>query len=113
MVEPLDPRTTKLVCTAMIRGFDPEKRIVQVLVPKTHESMLYNLAPERTILVGGCWEMPEWAYMEDAWAEESAEANNTSTSQALGGAPLWVERENVVDDMGYLNTVRRVRKFQT
>ena len=113
MVEPLDPRTTKLVCTAMIRGFNPEKKVVEILVPKTHESMLYNLAREKTILIGGCCEMPEWAYMEDAWAEASAEAKDTGVSKALGDAPLWVEREDVVEGMGYLNTVRRVRKFQT
>ncbi|XP_014561765.1 hypothetical protein COCVIDRAFT_85848 [Bipolaris victoriae FI3] len=107
MVQPLDPRTTRLVCTALIRGFDPEKKVVQVLVPKTHESLLYNISPERTVLIGGCCEMPEWAYMEDAWVQQRAQ------KEAHGDVPLWVEREHVIDNMGYLNTVRRVRKYQT
>ena len=101
MVEPLDSRTTRLVCTAMIRGFDPERRVVQVLVPKTHEALLYNLAPERTVFVGGCCDAPEWAFVEDAYAAEEA-----STLP-------WVENESTMEEMGYLNTVRRVRKFQT
>jgi polynucleotide 5'-hydroxyl-kinase GRC3/NOL9 len=106
IIQPLDPRTTRLICTALIRGFDPEKKVVQVLVPKTHESLLYSLSPERTVFVGGCCDMPEWAYMEDAWVQQREQ-------MALGDAPLWIEREEVVDNMGYLNTVRRVRKFQT
>ncbi|KAI4955516.1 hypothetical protein J4E91_001377 [Alternaria rosae] len=109
MVEPLDPRTTRLVCTAMIRGFNPEKKIVEVLVPKTHESLLYNLSRERTIFVGGCCDVPEWAYLEDACAQEEARKATTS----VGSLPIWVEKEDLVDGMGYLSTVRRVRKFQT
>ncbi|CAG5148499.1 uncharacterized protein ALTATR162_LOCUS2208 [Alternaria atra] len=109
MVQPLDPRTTRLVCTAMIRGFNPEKKIVEVLVPKTHESLLYNLSPERTIFVGGCCDVPEWAFLEDACAQEEAVKAKTT----VGDVPVWVEKEDVVDGMGYLSTVRRVRKFQT
>ena len=109
MVQPLDPRTTRLVCTAMIRGFNPEKKIVEVLVPKTHESLLYNLSPERTIFVGGCCDVPEWAFLEDACAQEEAVKAKTT----VGNVPVWVEKEDVVDGMGYLSTVRRVRKFQT
>jgi polynucleotide 5'-hydroxyl-kinase GRC3/NOL9 len=104
MVEPLDAKTSKLVCTALVRGFDPERRVVQVLVPKSHEALLHGLSPERTVLVGGCCEPPEWAYLEDA----NAVSAYTETS------PIpWVEESARMDDMGYLNTVRRVRKFQT
>lgn len=113
MVQPLDPRTTKVICTAMIRGFDAEKRVVQVLVPKTHESLLYHLSPERTILIGGCCDMPEWAYTEDAWVQQRADAGDTQAPGTLGDAAPWVEKEDVMESMGYLNTVRRVRKFQT
>jgi polynucleotide 5'-hydroxyl-kinase GRC3/NOL9 len=112
MVEPLDPRTTRLVCTAMIRGFDPEKKVVQVLVPKTHEALLYNLAPERTVFVGGCCDVPEWAFVEDAYARKEAGAQEQSgfATKIVDELP-WVEREDAMDEMGYLNTVRRVRKF--
>jgi polynucleotide 5'-hydroxyl-kinase GRC3/NOL9 len=109
MVEPLDPRTTRLVCTAMIRGFNPEKKIVEVLVPKTHESLLYNLSPERTIFVSGCCDVPEWAFLEDAYAQEET----IKTTTGVDKLPLWVEKDELVDGMGYLSTVRRVRKFQT
>jgi polynucleotide 5'-hydroxyl-kinase GRC3/NOL9 len=104
MVEPLDPKTSKMVCTALVRGFDPERRVVQVLVPKSHEALLHSLSPERTVLVGGCCEPPEWAYLEDADA--------TSTDVEASHIP-WVERSTCMDAMGYLSTVRRVRKFQT
>jgi polynucleotide 5'-hydroxyl-kinase GRC3/NOL9 len=98
MVEPLDPRTSKLICTAMVRGFDAESKMVQILVPKSHENLLHNLSPERTVFVGGCCEPPEWAYLEDA---------NAATCTP------WLEEDTRMDNMGYLNTVRRVRKFQT
>ena len=102
MVEPLDPKTSRLLCTALVRGFDPEKHIVQVLVPMIHESLLYNLTPERTVFVGGCCDVPDWAYLENAYAENEKAVN-----------AAWVENMGVVEAMGYLNTVRRVRKFQT
>ncbi|KAL1800176.1 hypothetical protein ACET3X_000518 [Alternaria dauci] len=109
MVEPLDPRTTRLVCTALIRGFNPEKKVVEVLVPNTHEPLLYNLSPERTIFVGGCGDVPDWVFLEDAYAQGEA----TKTAKTIDDMPLWVEKEGLVDDMGYLSTIRRVRKFQT
>jgi polynucleotide 5'-hydroxyl-kinase GRC3/NOL9 len=112
MVEPLDPRTSKVVCTALIRAFDPEKRVVQILVPKTHESLLRNLQPERTVLVGGCCDSPEWAYMEDANSRASAQGNSLLAQGETVHAP-WVENTGRMESMGYLNTVRRVRKFQT
>jgi polynucleotide 5'-hydroxyl-kinase GRC3/NOL9 len=104
MVEPLDPKTSKFICTAMVRGFDPENKLVQVLVPKSHENLLHGLLPERTVFVGGCCEQPEWAYLEDADAASMGSGPNCTP---------WLEEETRVDDMGYLNTVRRVRKFQT
>jgi polynucleotide 5'-hydroxyl-kinase GRC3/NOL9 len=112
MVDALDPRTSKLVCTALIRGFDPERRVVQVLVPKVCEDLLRELVPERTVFVAGCCEAPEWAYMEDAYAAQNA-AEGARAGADSGELPLWVEKESVMDDMGYLNTLRRVRKFQT
>jgi polynucleotide 5'-hydroxyl-kinase GRC3/NOL9 len=108
MVEPLDPKTSKLICTALIRGFDLERRIVQLLVPQAHDDALYGLTPERTVLVGGCCDPPEWAYLEDVYAARSTLRQSEET-QCIP----WVEKKERVEDMGYLNTVRRVRKFQT
>lgn len=113
LVEPLDPRTTRVMCAALIRGFDPERSMVQVLVPKAMENLMAGLKAERTVFVAGCCEMPEWSYVEDAYLrqyEENAGERKFGEAEELG---TWVEREDVVDGMGYLNTVRRVRKFIT
>lgn len=112
-VQPLDPRMSTLVCTAMIRGFDLRRRVVQLLVPATMEPLLYLAVPERTILVSGCCSMPEWAFVEDAYAVDRAahEGKVEMSAQDTGGQP-WVTRGTCVERMGYLNTLRRVRKFQ-
>jgi len=113
-VQPLDPRTSTLVCTAMIRGFDLERRVVQLLVPTVVEPLLYLVAPERTILVSGCCNTPEWAFVEDGYAKDrAAHEGNAEVSAQDTGQPPWVMRKASVERMGYLNTVRRVRKFQT
>lgn len=110
---PLDPRSSRVVCAALVRGIDPERGVLQVLVPPALEELMSGLVAERTVLVAGCVETPEWAYVEDAylgaWEEEIGERKVGSGGE-LG---VWVEREEVVDGMGYLNTVRRVRKFIT
>ncbi|KAI8939746.1 hypothetical protein NX059_003491 [Plenodomus lindquistii] len=114
MVQPFDPRTSTLVCAAMVRGFDLEKGVVQLLVPKTMESLLYQIKPERTVLVSGCCGMPEWAFMEDSYAEaRAALQNEVGASSVDASARPWVMEEEAAERMGYLNTVRRVRKFQT
>ncbi|KAF2846003.1 hypothetical protein T440DRAFT_558469 [Plenodomus tracheiphilus IPT5] len=114
MVEPFDPRTSNLVCTAMIRGFDLERGVVQLLVPRTVEPLMYHLAPDRTVLVSGCCSTPEWAFIEDAYFKEHAALRNMvdASSSDMEEQP-WVMREEFSERMGYLNTVRRVRKFQT
>lgn len=113
MVEPLDPRTSKLVCTALVRGFDAEKRVFQLVVPKACEDALYNLIPERTIIVGGCCDAPEWAYREDLDVIEPGQGYGVASDEAAAKNVPWVESKELVDGMGYLNTLRRVRKFQT
>ncbi|KAH3963906.1 hypothetical protein HBI56_199760 [Parastagonospora nodorum] len=112
MVEPLDPRTSKMVCTALVRGFDMERNTVQVLVPASHESLMYNLSPERTVLVSGCCDPPEWAYLEDVHSVLGSSSSERRPSGSAESVP-WVENGARVEDMGYLSTVRRVRKFQT
>lgn len=109
MVEPLDPKTSKLICTALIRGFDLERRVVQILVPQAHDDSLYGLTPERTVLVGGCCDPPAWAYLEDARSESRDDASLSDKNVCIP----WVEKKERMEDMGYMNTVRRVRKFQT
>ncbi|KAJ4334771.1 Polynucleotide 5'-hydroxyl-kinase grc3 [Ascochyta clinopodiicola] len=113
LVEPLDPRTSRVVCAALVRGVDPERGVVQVLVPKVLEEAMLGLKAERTVFVVGCADWPEWAYVEDAYLEQHEEETGERKLGGRGNLPTWVERENMVDGMGYLNTVRRVRKFQT
>lgn len=98
LVEPLAPSVSKLVCTALVRGFDFKRKVVQVLVPEAHEKSLYQLSSDQIVFVGGCCDSPEWAFLEGAETEQSRP---------------WVEKGSIVDDMGYLGTIRRVRKFQT
>ncbi|KAF1966763.1 hypothetical protein BU23DRAFT_517392, partial [Bimuria novae-zelandiae CBS 107.79] len=63
------PECTTYVCTALLCGIDPETHTLQLLVPTTHERLLEGLEPEKTVLVAGCCDTPEWAYMEDAYAQ--------------------------------------------
>ncbi|KAF2025035.1 hypothetical protein EK21DRAFT_93568 [Setomelanomma holmii] len=109
MMESLDPKTSKLICTALVRGFDPARKVVQLLVPRTHECLLHTLTPERTVFVGGCCGYPDWAFVEQAHLAEAGELG----SDGIAPSTTWVEEQLLVEDMGYLNTVRRVRKFQT
>lgn len=110
---PLDPRTTRVVCAALVRGFDVERAVVQVLVPGVMEEAMSGLKAERTVFVVGCVETPGWAYLEDAYAAQYEEEVGERKVGSSGPLPVWVESEDVVDGMGYLNTVRRVRKFIT
>jgi polynucleotide 5'-hydroxyl-kinase GRC3/NOL9 len=64
------------------------------------------------VFVGGCCDPPEWAYVEDAYIAGNSAERKRSTFVDIKNTP-WVEERTRMDDMGYLNTVRRVRKFQT
>jgi polynucleotide 5'-hydroxyl-kinase GRC3/NOL9 len=110
--EPLDPRTTRVVGAALVRGFDPERGVIQVLVPEALESLMEGLKPERTVFAVGGADTPGWAYVEDAYLAQYEEEIG---KRKLGSGELatWVEKEGVMDGMGYLGTVRRVRKFIT
>jgi polynucleotide 5'-hydroxyl-kinase GRC3/NOL9 len=112
---PLDPGTSRLVCTALLRGFDPTNRVAQVVVPKPYECLLGDLKPERTVFVFGCCEHPEWAYKEDAYYRTSEQTKEVHLGERIAVetmTPPWVHKASAMEEMGYLNTVRRVRKFQ-
>jgi polynucleotide 5'-hydroxyl-kinase GRC3/NOL9 len=115
-VEPLDPHSSRLVCTALIRGWDPENWVAQLLVPKTHEVLLHGLKPEKTVLVFGCCDTPEWAFTEDAYYNAAERKMDGEVEYQLAPAnvelPPWVARGEQVRSMGYLNMVRRIRKYQ-
>ncbi|KAF3033524.1 Polynucleotide 5'-hydroxyl-kinase grc3 [Didymella keratinophila] len=109
---PLDPRTTRVVCAALVRGIDPERGVIQILVPRALESLMQDLRPERTVFVVGCADTPGWAYVEDAYLGQYEEEIG-ERKVGSGEMGVWVEKEDTVDRMGYLGTKRRVRKFIT
>ena len=110
-INPLDPGTYSFICVAMIRGFDLENKIVQVLVPRTHENLMYRLNPTQTIFVYGCCDTPEWAFLEDIYA--SMKSNPNRNSVLVENSNVWVDGNSSDGQMGHLSTLRRVRKFQT
>ncbi|KAF2641354.1 hypothetical protein P280DRAFT_468985 [Massarina eburnea CBS 473.64] len=103
-IAPLDPSASCIVCTALLSSFDPENRVANIVVPKTHEALLRTLKPENTVMVAGCCETPEWAYVESVYHQQA----EVKTEVELGP---WTEKSSVVDGMGHLSVVRRVRKF--
>lgn len=113
---PLDPRTTRVVCAALVRGIDPVRCVIQVLVPRALEALMADLVPERTVFAVGCAETPGWAYVEDAYLgqyEEEVGERKVGGEMDHLAMGVWVEKEHVLDGMGYLGTRRRVRKFIT
>ncbi|KAF2747562.1 hypothetical protein M011DRAFT_494320 [Sporormia fimetaria CBS 119925] len=100
-----NPTHSHIVCAALIRGWDPARKVVQVVVPPGWEDTVLGLEAERTVFVVGACEIPEWAYVEDAYFA----AGKQSGAQKLGP---WVQRKEVVDGMGWLGVPRRVRRFQ-
>ncbi len=77
---------------------------------------MHGLKPEKTVFIFGCCDSPEWAYTEDAYYEAAGHMRDGELANQLAPEsvelPPWVVRAKEVGDMGYLNTVRRVRKFQ-
>lgn len=103
----LDPTTSRIVATALVRGWDVDRGVVQVVVPKGVDSIMASLEPERTVFVVGACEGAGWTYVEDAEYGRSEGGGGE-----VGGLGPWVERREVVDGMGYLCVPRRVRRFQ-
>lgn len=108
---PLDPRTTRLVCCGLVRGIDPKRGVVQILIPKALEDVVAGLKAERTVFAVGCTETAGWAFVEDGYARQWEEERGERKVGGEGEKGIWVEREEVVEGMGYLGTERRVRKF--
>ncbi|KAF2018466.1 hypothetical protein BU24DRAFT_408373 [Aaosphaeria arxii CBS 175.79] len=114
MVAPPEPATSRVVCTALLRAWDPENRIAQLLIPKSLERAIRRLNPEKTVLISGCCDHPEWAYTEHDYyrllrREDQVSATTTVLQQSQSP---WVMPASTIKNMGYMNTTRRVRKFQ-
>ncbi|KAF2278541.1 uncharacterized protein EI97DRAFT_465822 [Westerdykella ornata] len=106
-VKMLDPASSRIVATALVRGWDVSRGVVQLLVPKGVESVMTSLRSDRTVWVVGACEGAGWAYVEEA--EYVRSEGGGVEGQELDP---WVERREVVEGMGYLCVPRRVRRFQ-
>lgn len=111
-VSPLDPTTTSLICTAILREINPVDKTVQLIIPDLYRNVMQGLNAERTVMVGGCSALPEWAFLERMNKGYSIlpEVCDMECSKQYSN---YLEQEAVIGAAGYLNTVRRVRKFQT
>lgn len=117
LIKYVNPSSAQLLCTALLRGWDFDHRIAQLLIPKSHEALVCDLEPRKTVLIFGCCEYPEWAYAEDAYHELANITTGTHAADSMVAngnitIPSWVAPAATSDQMGYLNVPRRVRKFQ-
>jgi polynucleotide 5'-hydroxyl-kinase GRC3/NOL9 len=120
VVAPLDPANTRVVCNALIRGFDIDEQCLQILIPPSHDRLLMELDRRKTVLVAGCCEHPGWAYTEDPYVDYKENVHREDT-EIRGGAwregkdgvrlPPWVADAGEVEEWGKMNMVRRTRKF--
>ncbi|OCK84388.1 hypothetical protein K432DRAFT_389547 [Lepidopterella palustris CBS 459.81] len=133
-VDPPDPKTSKLVCLALLRGFEPESNLVQLLIPATHEHLVESLDPKKTVFVFGCCDHPDWSYLEDphydfyeemrrrrAWKDlkpdDEDDVDEALPSEWRMGEPNvklppWVAKAEELRKWNGLNMPRRVRRFQ-
>ncbi|KAL5395964.1 hypothetical protein PMIN04_006414 [Paraphaeosphaeria minitans] len=116
----LRPAATHTVCTALLVGVDPRAHHLHVLVPAPFEHRLFGLEAETTVLVAGCADTPEWAYVEGAYAGVAQRRRELGSRAQLAGVEVlgegvergpWVVDGKVVEGMGYAGAVRRVRRF--
>ncbi|KAK7193195.1 hypothetical protein PSPO01_00989 [Paraphaeosphaeria sporulosa] len=116
----LSPDATETICTALLVGVDPRAGELHILVPAPFEDLLPSLDAETTVLVAGCADTPEWAYVEGAYADVSRRRRELGSRAQFAGLEVlgegvergpWVERGAVVEGMGYTGAVRRVRRF--
>ncbi|KAF2738031.1 hypothetical protein EJ04DRAFT_487290 [Polyplosphaeria fusca] len=110
--EPLDPRTSHIVCTALVRGFHLKKKFVELLIPPSLEDVIKTLKPEETVIVAGCNENPGWAYMESTYAALNEAAKNgvklEDAVREMELDPHVMSREDY-ERLGHLVTMRRMR----
>ncbi|KAF2815007.1 uncharacterized protein BDZ99DRAFT_458956, partial [Mytilinidion resinicola] len=123
VVTPLDPGKTKVVCTALIRGFDAQNQSLEVLVPSTHSTLLADLDPKKTVLVFGCCEHPTWAYLEDTHFDQMTRKNGVmglnpdkEAAWRVGKSGIimgpWVADAEEVEGWGKLHMLRKLRRFK-
>ncbi|OCL12482.1 hypothetical protein AOQ84DRAFT_386102 [Glonium stellatum] len=133
-VDPPDPKTSRLVCLALLRGFDPDQKLVQLLLPPTHEDLIETLDPKKVIFVFGCCDTPAWSYLEDPHYDSYEEARERKAWKdfkpddeddldievpeewRMGEPdiklPPWVAKVEELEKWGKMNMKRNVRKFQ-
>lgn len=70
----LDPRYSSCIGLALVRAIDSEKNSLQ-LVTSLSEDEMAHLASKNVILVRGAFDPPEWAYLEDLYADNDYDAD--------------------------------------
>ena len=70
----LDPRYSSSIGLTLIRGIDIETNCVQLVTPLS-EAEMGGLADKDVVLVRGAFDPPEWAYLEDLYADNDYDAD--------------------------------------
>ncbi|GAB7352115.1 hypothetical protein MBLNU459_g2611t1 [Dothideomycetes sp. NU459] len=102
LVMPLDPRFSRCIGVALIRGIDTENEELQLLTPISAAEIKEITDPQRggkIVLVRGKFDPPDWAYLEDVHGGKSREGE-------MGDRPYVAERDA---QKGLAGNVWRVR----
>ncbi|KAF2084548.1 hypothetical protein K490DRAFT_48857, partial [Saccharata proteae CBS 121410] len=128
--EPLNPRNSRLISLALVRGIDAANQSLHVIVPPTNDTLMAQLEPQKTVLVLGSLDIPGWAYTEDMHLETSRNGMLKQREQGADGSfDEDISMEGVDDGRGkvkpapWVQTVtgegsgimgmkRRLRRFQ-
>lgn len=106
LVRPLDPRYSRCIGLALVRGIDVRNQELQLVTP-IPSSTIRTLEGSKTVLVRGKFDCPDWAFLEDI--------HHRSTRRAAGeeeDGEENVERPYVAvrkSDAGLGSNVWRVR----
>ncbi|KAK3671434.1 Polynucleotide 5'-hydroxyl-kinase grc3 [Recurvomyces mirabilis] len=87
----LDPHNSSCLGLTLVRGIDASQRTLHLLTPLADHTMASLLDSKQLVLVGGSFDPPEWALLEDVYAGEG----NAKGDASLQDRP-WVSRRERV-----------------
>jgi polynucleotide 5'-hydroxyl-kinase GRC3/NOL9 len=96
---PLNPRRSHCVGLALVRGIDVETHALQLVTPLRESAIAEEVMDKQIILVRGGFDSPEWAYLEDLYA-------NPDGGGDVGVERPWVSRR---EQVGIEHSVWRLR----
>ncbi|KAF2144519.1 uncharacterized protein K452DRAFT_306341 [Aplosporella prunicola CBS 121167] len=134
-MEPLDPRTCRLIGLALVRSIDVKTQTLHIISPNANDHLIEELRPERTVLMLGNLDTPGWAYLEDLHLAAQKKAAKQKKEQAGSGAAVedaegevvgaelddddaeigegnlpWLQKETG-EGVGIVGAKRRLRRF--